>query len=397
MNRRTRYQQGSVQREGRRNGPDVWVFRWWESTSDGGSKRRKAIVGTVLTLQTEAAALRAARALRIDANQQAPHAEGGASTIAELVAHYRLKELAGENQGRKAFSTRAAYECYLKSWILPRWGSYRLDQVKPVAVEEWLDGIKRAKGTKAKIRNLMSAVFHHAMRYDWLEQNPIKLVRQSAKRERVPDVLEPVELQLLLSKLSVRERTLALLDAATGLRVSELLALRWIDVDFENLELRVTRSIWHQVVGDCKTEASAKPVPMDSYMAEDLLRWRRQSPYPMETDYVFASPTMKGTQPYWPDNLMKRYIRPVAREAGIHKNIGWHTFRHSFGTLLKANGEDVKTVQELLRHANSRITLDVYTQAVSSHKRAAQSKVVKMMVSDVGQTEKKRYPQIGQG
>jgi site-specific recombinase XerD len=54
---------------------------------------------------------------------------------------------------------------------------------------------------------------------------------------------------------------------------------------------------------------------------------------------------MKGKQPYWPDNLMKRYIRPVAREVGINKNIGWHTFRHSFGTLLKANGEDVKTVQ----------------------------------------------------
>jgi integrase len=56
-----------------------------------------------------------------------------------------------------------------------------------------------------------------------------------------------------------------------------------------------------------------------------------------------------------------------------------------FGTLLKANGEDVKTVQELLRHANSRITLDVYTQAVSSNKRAAQSKVVKMMVPNLGE------------
>ena len=51
---------------------------------------------------------------------------------------------------------------------------------------------------------------------------------------------------------------------------------------------------------------------------------------------------------------------------------------------MKANGEDVKTVQELLRHANSRITLDVYTQAVNSNKRAAQSKVVKMMISNVG-------------
>ena len=138
------------------------------------------------------------------------------------------------------------------------------------------------------------------------------------------------------------------------------------------------------MVGVCKTEASAKPVPMDEYMAEDLRRWRGNSPYPMDGDWVFASPRMKGKQPYWPDNLMKRYIRPVARQAGITKNIGWHTFRHSFGTLLKANGEDVKTVQELLRHANSRITLDVYTQAVNSHKRAAQSKVVRMMVSNVG-------------
>jgi integrase len=387
MSRRTRYQQGSVQREKRRNGPDIWIFRWREAGPDGNSKQRKALVGTVIALSTEAAALKAAHALRIDANQQTPQAGGGPSTIAELVAHYRLKELVGEDQGRKSFSTRAAYECYLKNWILPRWGTHRLDQVKPVAVEEWLGGVKRAKATKAKIRNLMSALFHHAMRYEWVDRNPIELVRQSAKRERTPDVLELAEIQLLLSRLSLRERTLVLLDAATGLRASELLALRWEDVDFGSLELRVTRSIWHQVVGNCKTEASAKPVPLDDYLAADLLNWRRQSAYPMAGDWVFASPKMRGEQPYWPDNIMKRHIRPVASEAGIHKNIGWHTFRHTFGTLLKANGEDVKTVQELLRHANSRITLDVYTQAVTSNKRAAQSKVVRMMVPNVGTNE----------
>jgi integrase len=392
MSRRTRYQQGSVQREKRHSGPDVWIYRWYETGTDGNSKYRKAIVGTVATLANQTSALKAAQALRIDANHEAPHTEGGPKTVAELIAHYRLKELAGDNQGRKAFSTRAAYECYLNAWVLPRWGTYRIDQVKPVAVEAWLDGIKRANGTKAKIRNLMSAVFQHAMRYEWMDRNPIQLVRQSAKREKVPDVLELAELQLLLTKLDVRERTLVLLDAATGLRVSELLALRWSDVDFENLELSVTRSIWHQIVGDCKTEASAKPVPLDKYMAEDLLRWRRKSPYPMDGDWVFASPAKKGKQPYWPDNLMKRYVKPVAQKAGINKNIGWHTFRHSFGTLLKANGEDVKTVQELLRHANSRITLDVYTQAVNSHKRAAQSKVVEMMVPNLGETRGNSHP-----
>jgi integrase len=117
-----------------------------------------------------------------------------------------------------------------------------------------------------------------------------------------------------------------------------------------------------------------------------------QSPYPMDSDYVFASPTMKGNQPHWPDNLVKRYIKPVARKAGINKNIGWHTFRHPFGTLLKANGVDVETVQELLRHANSRITLDVYTQALNSNKRATQSKVVRMMVSESGSETRGRIP-----
>jgi integrase len=67
---------------------------------------------------------------------------------------------------------------------------------------------------------------------------------------------------------------------------------------------------------------------------------------------------------------------PIARRLGIEKRVGWHTFRHTFSTLLKSNGEDVKVVQELLRHATSKMTLDTYTQALNPAKRAAQSKVV---------------------
>jgi integrase len=66
------------------------------------------------------------------------------------------------------------------------------------------------------------------------------------------------------------------------------------------------------------------------------------------------------------------------------QELGWLAFRHYFGTLLKAIGEDVKTIHELLLHANSKITLNVYTQAVNTHKRAAQSTVVQMIVLNVG-------------
>jgi integrase len=89
---------------------------------------------------------------------------------------------------------------------------------------------------------------------------------------------------------------------------------------------------------------------------------------------------VRGKQPYWPENLLRRHIRPAAKRAGINKRIGWHTFRHSYGTLLNGNGENVKVVQESLRHANSRITLDTYVQAMSPQKRQAQDKVVGMIL-----------------
>jgi integrase len=210
--------------------------------------------------------------------------------------------------------------------------------------------------------------------------NPITLVRQSAKRERVPEVLTEEELQALIPQLNARDRVLVLLDACTGLCVGELLGLKWSAVDFENGQLHVTRSVVDQVVGDCKTEASQKPVPLDSFLAQELLTWRSSCPYNQNDDWVFASPLTKGRQPYWPENLMKRGIRPAAKRAKIAKHISWHTFRRTFSTLLKANGEDIKTVQELLRHANSKITLDIYTQAVTPAKRAAQTKIVEMIV-----------------
>ena len=81
MSRRTRYQQGSVQREKRRSGPDVWVFRWYEIGTDAKNKYRKAIVGTVDTLSNETSALKAAQALRIDANQETRRREPGRARL----------------------------------------------------------------------------------------------------------------------------------------------------------------------------------------------------------------------------------------------------------------------------------------------------------------------------
>jgi integrase len=167
--------------------------------------------------------------------------------------------------------------------------------------------------------------------------------------------------------------------ATTGLRVSELLALRWQDCDFEAGEIRLTRGIVRQRETMMKTEASRKPVPLDAGLADVLIQWRAECAYNQPSDYLFASLEKDGKQPMWPNSAMEKHIRPAAIRVGIGKRIGWHMFRHTFGTLVKSQGADVATTQALMRHANVSVTMDRYVQAVTPAKRAAQRGIVGLL------------------
>jgi integrase len=302
-------------------------------------------------------------------------------TVAELVEHYRQRELIQDNTW-KSHSTKCGYESYLKNWIAPHWGAYKLHEIKTIEVETWLRGLSLAKSSSAKIRNIFSVLFNHACRYDLFDRNPITLVRHSAKRRRIPEVLTVEEAQRLLSALAVKERTMVLMALGTGLRRSELFALKWKDVDFAAEHISVTRSIVNQVVGTCKTEASQKPVPLHSALAQALLAWRQQTSYRKREDWLFASPHSRGKHPLWAQAIMRYHIGPATRKAELQKRVGWHTFRHTYSTLLKLGGADIKVMQELLRHSSVRCTLDTYTQAIMPAKRAAQAAVVSMILTE---------------
>jgi integrase len=227
----------------------------------------------------------------------------------------------------------------------------------------------------------MSVLFNHACRYELFDRNPIHLVRQSAKRRRAPAVLMPAEIKALVDNLSIRERTLVLLAVSTGLRQSELFGLKWSDVDFSQRTMNVTRSIVYGVVGPCKTESSQKPVPVHRLVADSLLAWQKQSAYTKPDDWIFASKRHRGRHPFWGQAILGKYVRPVGEKAGIQKCIGWHTFRHTYSTLLRSVGTEFKVMQELLRHSTLRSTLDVYTQAITPAKHAAQAAVLSLVFS----------------
>ena len=302
---RARYQQGSLIREERKVGPDVWIFRWREQTPEGRVKR-KVVVGTVEQYRSKAAAQKAAEALRANINKET----WMPSTVEQLITHYTERELPS-----KAHTTRAVYGSYIRTWVVPHWGVRSVSDVKTVAVEEWLKGLPLANGSKAKVRNVMHALFNHAMRHEWAQKNPITLVRQSAKRLRTPDVLDVDETKALLSELEDPFWTMVFLAATTGLRVSELLGLKWKDICFDTLEIHLSRAIVDGVVGEMKTEASRKPLALDSALAEVLVAWRGRTPYNRDEDWVFASPEKLGQQPYWPDSALRKAVRPAAVRA----------------------------------------------------------------------------------
>ena len=110
-----------------------------------------------------------------------------------------------------------------------------------------------------------------------------------------------------------------------------------------------------------------------------LREWRCRTPYQSSESWVFASSMNQGRWPYLAQQIMRRHILPVARKLGITKRIGWHTFRHTYSTLLRSTGAELKIMQELLRHSTIRVTLDMYTQAVTTEKRNAQDAVVALL------------------
>jgi integrase len=365
-----RYQQGSLTIMKRKSQPDVWAFRYYIE-EDGRRVYKRKIIGTVIEFPKRKDAEQQVMKLRVDVNEGAAYAP---MTVEQLGVHFINHEVP-----LKAYATREGYKNLIDTHVVPRWGQATLSSIKPIEVENWLRGLKRrdgqlaSPGTKSKIRNVMSAMFSHAMRYGWALQNPITSVRASSKRLQDPDLLTSEEFRNLLRVLDKRERVMVLLAGSTALRRGELFGLRWEDVDFEEQIIRVTHSIYRSVEGETKTAASHKPVPLPPVVVDELRKWKEGAAYRTAKDFLFPSLQKNGKQPLQPDMILKNHIRPALKKLGITKKVGWHTFRHGVADLLRRNGVDVKTAQELLRHANSRILMDIYQQTVTEERRAAQA------------------------
>ena len=394
-----RYQNGSVRIEQRSDGP-TWVYRFQVTRSDGKRVEHKTAVGLVRDVgPSENDAWREVdrQRLRENANQYQPF-RGNPTTYGQLCQHYiqnELQEDQSEATIEKAFTTAETYRRILSKRVIPRFGRKSPLAIEPLEIEKWLKEVKKAESlenpTLDKIRRVMNLVYKHGQRYGLIPRdesaNPMNWVRQKTTSNYTAVIMNPQQAFEILLNIPEPRRTLVLTDAATALRVSEILGLMWMDLDFSDQVIEVKRAyVWAQFKVP-KSKASKAPVPMHPALAGFLMAWRERTPYAKDDDYVFPSFRLKGKKPLSASIMVQKYLRPAAIKAGVIREdervrFGFHNFRHSLASSLVKLKCDPKTVQGILRHEDVRTTMQLYAQSDQESRLEAQGKFLALLLGD---------------
>ena len=183
-------------------------------------------------------------------------------------------------------------------------------------------------------------------------------------------VLTPVQLKLLAARLPEPSRSLVVLLMLTGLRIGELLALRWHHVDLAIGLIRVEETVYEGHFDEPKSRHSVRLIPLGP-LAVAMLSDRRGQGLADPSALVFSSRTGSTLDRR---TLLSRQLKPAAKAVGLG-NVTWHLLRHSNATLHDSLGTPLGTVQALLGHSSSEITRQVYLHSLPEDRRVAAEKL----------------------
>lgn len=364
-----KYQNGSIRRSA-----DNWEFRYRDANR---KQCQKSL--PVSKYPTETAARIAMSTLIYSLNRGVP--SGTRATFGQLAERFisegRLREIVAQPKGvvkpdeEYSWSSAKNYLCLLRVHLLPRWSDVAIEAIEPGDVLLWLKGLTHLSGmSRGGLKALMHLLFEKAMLWKMIEigRNPIQLVklRGTSIRKKKKVILSIEQFQELRAVLPEPYKAMITLALCTGLRISEITALRWEHVI--NGRLAVQASSSHGRIGRVKTQASGDMIPLPSYALEGLTPCVEGLIFP-----GFEGGTLIG------GNIVTNVLKPAGRKLwGI--DIGWHTFRHTYRSLLDETGAPVGVQQKLMRHASIVTTMNIYGDAAMRLKEQTNSKVVQMVI-----------------
>jgi integrase len=382
---RRRFQEPRPKRDGR-----WWYLLFWQDEFENGRRvrKRKRVKLAPTTMPEREVKKIAAEHLR--PLNQGLVSIGSATKFEEYVEGvYRPTVMP-----LMAKSTQDRYESVIKNHLIPTFGPSCLRDLTPLTIQRYLSGLAESllsQESRDKNRDVLSSILGSAVQYGHLVKNPVEGLRlpppKSGKRNK-PFIM-PAVFMALLARIAEPYATMVFVAVYAGLRVSELVGLRWRNVheDSISIEERYCRGDW----GRPKSEASNATIPVNRGVIErihglkcltvEVKAGRAVRRYAAvkscdPDDLVFQS-LVKGV-PMRDNNVLVRHIKPAAGALGIGW-VNWQVLRRSFATWLKLAGADVKDAQGLMRHSRASTTMDIYQQSIPESQRRVVENLGRLM------------------
>lgn len=369
---RRRYQSGCLFKRGKRR--KVWIARWREDVirPDGslGRIQRSVVIGLVSEVPTRRQAQ-----MQLDQQLQLLNQGQQRPQTTKLLQAFVDCEWTTLVLSTLKLSTQRGYRMVLGKHVLPYFGQRRLCDITKLDVQQFVADKFRQGLAWQTVRNawiVLSSVLDAAVDYSYLNSNPARGVKfpvQGLRKE--PRILNSEALEKLLKQLREPYRSMVILAALTGLRVGELLALRWRMVDLTAGTIRISESVFHGQVQLPKSERSIRTIPIGPQTRVLLEEHRKRFAANWGEERLLFPNQLGG--PHRESNLLERVLRPAAKAAGLER-VTWHQLRHIHASVLDDIGVPAKIAQQQLGHAAIETTLNFYTHAIpDTHRRAIES------------------------
>jgi integrase len=363
MARRKSYQKGTVFKRGKK-GNMVWVGRWWENgiNKDGSPRRvrRSKVLGTAAEVKSQREAQLSLDKCLNAHNSGRQRAESKMK-FREFIESRWLRDVL---PSFKLF-TRLQYFYFVQKYLLPYFGAWPLEDIRPEEVQRFVNFFSElAPKTVRSMAAALSSSLRTAVRRGFLETNPVRGVALPPKRSiRERRALSQEEVAVLLAELKEPCRAIVILIVLTGMRIGEVLALRWGKIDWQEKILLVDEGVYEKEVSTPKTESGIRTLPLSDFLMSQLETWGGGRMHNQE-DLIFPNEVGRI---HSRRNLANRQLAPAARAAGLPR-IGWHMLRRTRSTWLK-NAPGV--IQNQLGHSDPRLAFQLYVVSVPGERRAA--------------------------
>jgi integrase len=275
-------------------------------------------------------------------------------------------------------STQELRRYLFRRYIEPKFKDELIRNVTPLSVVRWFQELKLAPTSKASIRSVMSQCFELAALHEYIpatERNPMSVVKIKGTTIRQKKIAELTieNFKKLIEALPEPINIMTLVAGNLGLRVSELVALQWQDINWKCKEVSIKRKFTHGKLGPTKTVASEAKLPLDDDLLAVLAAWK---PKTGDSEWIFPSPRTGG--PRAASMLLQFGLKPAVEKLGLG-HVTWHTLRHACRSWLGGAGTSASTQKDLLRHSDIGMTMN-YGHTLSTDMRRAHNKVAKHLV-----------------